>query len=300
MAFRNIMIENPAHIHLKNKQLIIKNESEHSIALEDISTLLLESKSSSITTAALSELGKNGSTVFVCDDKHLPCAVLIPYSQHSRELASIKAQLNLSEPLKKRIWQSIVISKIKNQAECLRLIKKKAKAEDIDCLSSRVKSGDSDNIEALAAQKYFPALFGEKFTREDENIYNSALNYGYAIIRGCVARNIASYGFIPALGLHHKSELNAFNLADDLMEPFRPLIDLLVAACLDESIGELSPPIKRLLFNSLNLDILSGKQHHSVSYSIERLVQSLSKSFENKKDCLCLPELIELKQHSYE
>ena len=116
MAFRNIIIENPAQLSLKNKQLIIKTDSEHSLAVEDISALLIESRASTITAAALSYLGQSGCAVFVCDEKHMPCAVLEPFSQHSRALSVLKAQLEATEPLKKRLWQSIVVAKIANQA----------------------------------------------------------------------------------------------------------------------------------------------------------------------------------------
>lgn len=299
MAFRNIVIENTAHISLKNRQLIIRTDSEHSIPVEDISALLLENKYSTITTAALSCLGQCGCAVFICDDKHMPCAVLEPFSQHSRQLKTVKNQIAATEPFKKRVWQSLIISKIRNQAKCLELNNIKAASDILYNMSLNVKSGDAENVEAVAAQKYFPALFGTGFTREYDNGCNSALNYGYAILRGSIARSLAVYGFIPSLGVHHRSELNSFNLADDLIEPFRPLVDLLVSSCFEED-DELTPEKKRLLFNCLNLDILSGGQHHSVAYAIERLVRSLSTSFENGRVDLCLPELIDLKQHRYE
>lgn len=300
MAFRNIIIESPAQISLKNKQLIIKTDSEHSVAVEDISALLIESRASSITAAALSHLGQSGCAVFICDEKHLPCAVLEPFSQHSRALGVLKAQLEATEPLKKRLWQQIVISKIANQSAVLRLCGKDRAADALMRMSETVKSGDPDNVEALAAQRYFPALFDEGFSRGSESVVNSALNYGYAIIRGCAARCLAVYGLVPALGLHHKSTLNGFNLADDIMEPFRPLIDLLTYYLITEDDLELTPQLKRQLFNSLNLDIISGGQHHSASYAIERLVRSLSRSLFDGKAVLRLPEIIELGQHKYE
>ena len=300
MAFRNIIIENPAQLSLKNKQLIIKTDSEHSLAVEDISALLIESRASTITAAALSYLGQSGCAVFICDEKHMPCAVLEPFAQHSRALGVLKTQLEATEPLKKRLWQSIVIAKITNQAKCLSLCGKDEDAAVLMRMSENVRSGDPDNVEALAAQRYFPALFDDGFSRGSDCAINSALNYGYAIIRGSVARHLAAYGFVPALGLHHKSTLNSFNLADDIMEPFRPVVDLLVYSLITEDDCELTPRLKRLLFNSLNLDILSGGQHHSVSYAVERLVQSLSRSFFDGKAALCLPELIEMRQHRYE
>ncbi len=299
MAFRSIMIESPAQLSLRDEQLVIRTDREHTVPLEDISALLLENRRSTITTAALARLGQCGCAVFLCDEKHIPCAVLTPFQQHSRALTVLRSQLDATEPLKKRLWQSMVKAKIGNQARCLRLAGKEAEAQTLSALAERVRSGDSENAEATAAQLYFPALFSEDFTRGEENGWNAALNYGYAILRGCTARTLSVYGFLPSLGIHHRSTLNAFNLADDLMEPFRPLVDLLVFSSFDPE-DELTPERKRTLFNCLNLDILSGGQRHSVSYAIEREVQSLRRAYEEKQPELTLPTLGELKQHSYE
>lgn len=299
MAFRHILVESPARISVRNQQLVIRTDVEHTVAIEDISALMLENRQSTITTAALSRLGQGGCAVFVCDEKHLPCAVLTSYHQHSRELTVVRKQMEASEPLKKRMWQSVVVAKIRNQAHCMRLSEKQEQADTLLRMAGRVKSGDTDNVEATAAQAYFPALFGEGFSRGDENGYNAGLNYGYAILRGCMARTLAVYGFLPVLGLHHHSTLNDFNLADDLMEPFRPVVDLLVLRNIKED-DTLTPEKKRLLFNCLNLDILSGGQHHSVSYAIDRLVQRLVRSLSEGKPGLILPELLETKQHQYE
>ena len=286
MAFRNILIENPAYVSIRNSQLVIRTDAEHSVALEDISALLLESRQSTITTAALSQLGQRGCAVFVCDEKHMPCAVMYPFHQYVRELSVLRNQLAMSEPRKKRLWQQIVQEKIRNQATCLHLAGKPEQAERLQNMIRSVCSGDSGNVEAMAAQAYFPALFGAAFTRDGENGWNAALNYGYAILRGCMARMLAVYGFLPALG-------------DDLMEVFRPLVDLLVFREIREA-DELTPAAKRMLFNCLNLDMLSGEKHHSTAYAIERTVQSLSRAMETKEAALMLPRLIDLKQHRYE
>ena len=300
MAFRNIIIENPARISVRNGQLIVCTDAEHPVAVEDISAILLESSRITITTAALSRLGQCGCAVFVCDEKHLPCAVLAPFHQYVRELSVLRGQLDMSEPRKKRLWQGIVRAKIRNQAVALQLAGKPDKADALFSMVDGVRSGDTGNAEATAAQHYFPALFGEGFVRSDENGRNAGLNYGYAILRGCVARTLAVYGFSPVLGLHHRSTLNPFNLADDLMEPLRPLVDLLVYRGIDAEEEEMTPQHKRLLFNCLNLDVLSGGRHHSVSYAVEREVQSLGNALAEKDAGLTLPLLTELKQHCYE
>lgn len=299
MAFRSIVIESPAHLSVKNRQLLVRTDRTHSVPIEDISAILLESRQSTITAAALSQLGQGGCALFVCDEKHLPCVVLQPYAQHSRSLAVLRSQLEASEPLKKRLWQSIVQAKLRNQARCLRLNGDEAGGAALEALAGQVKSGDTGNLEAVGAQKYFLRLFGTGFVRGEENGWNAALNYGYAVLRGSLARHLAVYGFQTALGLHHRSTLNPFNLADDLMEPFRPLVDLLVVCTMEED-EELTPDRKRLLFNCLNLEVRSGGQRHSAAYAGERLVQSLGRSLDQGKAALTLPELVDLKQHAYE
>lgn len=225
----------------------------------------------------------------------------MPFSQHSRELAVLRAQMECSEPFKKRLWQQIVKVKIMNQARCLAYCEKPDQSAAIASLISKVNSGDTGNVEASAAMKYFPMLFGEGFFRQNEDVWNAALDYGYAILRGWIARCLAVYGFLPAIGLHHRSELNRFNLADDLIEPFRPVVDLMVATMADFREQEgLSADCRKLLFGCLSMDILSGGQHHSVFYAVERLVQSLSRSMIGGKTDLCLPELLPLKMHTYE
>ena len=300
MAFRNIFVESPAALSVRREQLVIRTEREAVISLEDVNALLIESRQSTLTAAALSALAVNNCAVFFCDEKHLPCAVLEPFAQHSRSRGILEAQMDMGEPLRKRLWQSIVQAKIRNQACCLELEGKEEGAAALRALADRVRSGDPDNVEATAAAKYFRLLFGEGFTRGDEEDgRNSALNYGYAILRGSAARYASAYGFLPVLGLHHRSGVNPMNLADDLMEPFRPVADLLVSRHVREE-DELTSPLKQLLFSSLSLDILSGKQHHSVNYAMERLIQSLKRSLDSGKCELLQPELLELQQHSYE
>ena len=167
MSFRNVIIESPARLKVQNEQLVVCMDRDHSMPIEDLSAVLLESRQSTITTAALSRLGQCGCAVFVCDEKHLPCAVLLPFSHHSRALAAAGSQLSASLQLKKRLWQQIVISKIQNQAICLSLNDKHSDEQRLLSMLSRVRSGDTENVEAVAAQAYFPALFWSGFVREE-------------------------------------------------------------------------------------------------------------------------------------
>lgn len=296
MAYRNVMVTQPCRISCQREQLIIQGETSASFPLEDLLSLLIESRQCTLTTAALSALAKSGTTVFLCDEKHIPCAVALPLAQHSRQLEVTRAQLAWTQSERNRWWQQIVVSKIRNQAECLSLCGLFDSASVLYKQAQAVTRGDRENREATAAALHFPALFGKGFTRSAEyDGRNAALNYGYAILRGCMARCLAVYGFIPWVGLHHGSTLNAWNLADDMMEPYRLVVDLFVAAQVDEE-AALDTRLKSQLFNLLNVDILSGQQRHSVAYAMERQVQSLRSGSKE----LCLPCLVELRQHRYE
>ena len=299
MAFRNVIVESPARISIKNEQLIIETDCPHTLATEDISALLLESQRSTVTTAALSKLGQCGCCVYVCDEKHMPCAVLTPFCRNSRAHGVIKTQLEVSSVVKKQLWKQIVTAKIRNQAIALRLTGQENAADGLEQMAKDVRSGDSGNLEAAAAHRYFPTMFGSGFTRSEDNGINSALNYGYAILRGCMARYISAYGLLPSLGIHHCSELNGFNLADDLMEPFRPVIDLLAAEYAEEA-QPLTPPQKRILFNCLNLEIEVNKKKYTTAYAMELLVQSVLRAFRDGTAKAAVPTLLAPKQHSYE
>lgn len=290
------MITTPCRISYKQGQLLVQGDVSASFPIEDLLSVLIESRQCTITTAALAALAGEGVTVFTCDEKHIPCVVTLPFARHSRQLEVTRQQLGWTTAGKNRWWQQIVQAKIRNQAECLALCGRCETAALLRKRSDAVRRGDSENREATAAALYFPALFGDGFTRSAEaDARNAALNYGYAILRGCMARCLAVYGFIPWMGLHHESTLNAWNLADDMMEPYRPVVDLFVAAQVGPD-APLDTRLKSCLFNLLNMDIRSGGQRHSVAYAMERQTQSLRSDAKT----LVLPELMPLQPHSYE
>jgi len=299
MAFRNLFVGNNAYISTKQEQLLVKTDSEHSFPIEDINAVLLESRHITITTSAMAKLAQYGVAMFVCDEKHLPCGVLHPMSQHSRERKWLLLQISQDKPKLKRLWQQIVKTKILNQAECLRLCEIEGELR-LKTIAKEVLSGDTGNAEGIAAGFYFKKLFGKDFTRDMDCLRNAALNYGYAIMRGIIARTLAVYGYCPALGIHHHSELNAFNLADDFIEPLRPLVDLYVAKNIPAGEGNLTPEIKHGLFGLLNMAIESGGEKHSISYAVDRMVQSLGRCFEGADKSLVLPGLIGLVPHLYD
>lgn len=301
MGYRSIVISSPAKLSVKNEQLMIEGEVCGKVPIEDIRTLMIESRSALITSYTMTALAQAGVCIYFCDEKHLPCAVVQPFSQYSRQRKRIMSQLGQSKPRLKRLWQNVVIEKIKNQAKCLELCGVDSLYyEKLVGLIKNIQSGDTTNVEGQAAALYFRYLFGNQFTRGEESNINAALNYGYAIIRGYIARVLAGCGFEPCIGIHHHSELNQYNLADDLIEPFRPLVDLYVFQ--NQSDEAFSPSLKRELCNILNYEVLSGGEHHSCAYAIERMVHSLERVYDedNAEEKLLLPEIEQLKRHEYE
>ena len=301
MAYRNLVIGSEAKLTLKNKQLCVKTDTiNDTVPIEDIDTILVENRQCTLSAALIGTLAQNGVALFVCDEFHMPCAVLLPYLQHSRQHEITKRQLALSVPAKKQLWKQIVIAKISNQSKCLSLCGYDDAAEELRRITYNVKSGDSGYAEGHAAAKYFSALYGEGFTRDHNyDNRNGWLNYGYAIIRGCIARTLAVYGFFPAFGIQHHSQLNQFNLADDFIEPFRPLVDLFTAQNATED-TPLTTAIKRQLVNLVNYNIVIDGKKYALSYAIERSIQSFSSVLMERRKDLLMPELIALEQHTYE
>ena len=300
MGYRNIKIESSIGLHIKNSQLIIGDRGI-SFPLEDINCVLIENQSVTVSSYMLQEFAKNEIALYVCDEKHLPNAVLLPLVKHSRHFKMLIRQIEVGKPLIKRLWQQIIVCKIKNQALCLKEMELDG-CDKLLAMTKEVQSGDKTHVEAKAAAYYFRALYGDEFTRDNECIINSAMNYAYAIIRGLIARSIVCYGLEPSLGMFHHSELNSFNLADDLIEVFRPLVDLYVASHFDiaEVDSDLTPQIKRDLFNIINYDMSVKGDKRIISNCIDMLVYSYSGAIQGNRTDLELPELIPLQVHSYE
>lgn len=301
MGYRNIKIDSSVGLHIKNDQLVIGDKGI-SFPLEDINCVLVENQSVTVSAYMLQKFASQGIALYVCDEKHLPNAVLLPMVKHSRHFKMLTKQMEAGKPLIKRLWQQIIIFKIKNQALCLKNMGFSSEYEKLVSMTKEVQSGDKTHVEAKAAAYYFRILYGESFTRADECIVNSAMNYAYAIIRGLIARSIVCYGLEPSIGMFHHSELNSFNLADDLIEVFRPLVDLYVASHFDmsEVDTDLTPQIKRDLFNIINYDMLLKGEKRIISNCIDILVYSYSGAIQGNRTDLELPELIPLQVHSYE
>ena len=298
MGYINIITYSAQNISIKNKQLLLENGQDFvTYPLEDINSLLIESERCSISTNTLRQLAQNNIVTYFCDEKHLPCAYLINYNGFYKNLEVYNHQVNLSKPTQKNLWKQIIVAKVQNQIEVLNLCGIK---NDLQSFVPKIKSADSDNIEALVANKYFKLLFGDDFVRRNPNFVNGCLNYAYAIVRGMIARTVVAHGMLPFLGVFHKNKLNAFNLVDDLNEPFRPIVDLLVAKQIDLTQTELTPKTKQQVFSVVNFDMLVNGQKQTVSNCIEILVNSYSQSLSKDDAKLVCPKIIELSLHQYE
>ena len=299
MGYANIFIASPCRISVKNRQLVVQGEETRRFALEDINSVMMESHECSVSSYALQALAAADAAVFVCDRAHMPCGVMLPYKGHYRQPLTLRQQLDAPRPLQKRLWQSIVVRKIENQAQCVE--KCVGRSGGSSGLAGRVMSGDSGNIEAVAAALHFRTLFGAGFSRKDEeNGINALLNYAYAVVRGLIARTLAVYGFEVSLGIHHSNTFNAFNLADDLIEPFRPIADRMVFGLVAEGNTRLTPDVKRTLFSLTAADVDMDGQLHALSYAVELVVQSFAKSLKAQENLLVLPGFAPFALHRYE
>lgn len=297
MAWRSVVISKPARLSLKQGALLVEQtQGTASVPLEDIASLVLDNPQITLTTPLLSACAEQQVVVITVNDSHTPNGVFLAHTPHSRAVKVMRQQLGMSQPHKKRLWQLIVQQKILNQAQLLAQYEQSDSVERLLALAERTKSGDSDNCEAIAAQTYFPALFGKSFTRDMSVFANSALNYGYAIIRAAIARSLVSYGFLPAFGLHHRNELNAFNLADDFIEPYRIFMDAKVKK-LTEQYDEshtLNTELKASLVNVLHQDAMRLDDNHEMGKStllalIDASVISLGQSIQTGNLSLLLP-----------
>ena len=297
MGYRVIFLTNPARLYVKNQQLVIDNGDVFKVPLEDIECIAIDSMQITMNSYLLSRLSEYAITLYVTDKTHHPCGTFLPLLRHSRHLSVLKNQLEMTLPNKKKLWKQIVCQKIENQATVLKLCGID-EWKSIDVLKSMVKSGDPDNMEAVAASKYFKLLFGKNYTRTQDNFINPKLNYGYSILRSTISKYLVVYGYEPSLGIFHKSNLNSFNLSDDIIEPFRPIVDLHVKKFALED--EIDTHTKASLVNLLNCDLIIDNKLFACAKAIELTIKSLSSWYNDKNKSLLLPQIIDLEQHTYE
>jgi CRISP-associated protein Cas1 len=302
MIKRSIFIGNPCHLKTTNEQLVIsynhvkgqEDMDDKTVPIEDIGVIVLDHEQITLSHRLMEKLLENNAALITCNEKHMPTGMLLNLDGNSLQAERFKHQQDASIPLKKQLWQQTVQYKIANQAAVL-------KHFNIDCgrmleLSKAIKSGDSDNYEAQAAAFYWKVLFPPAwhFVRHREGAApNNLLNYGYAILRGVVARSLVGSGLLPTLGIFHHNKYNAYALADDIMEPYRPYVDLIVRQIINETstIETLTRELKARLLQITFIDVMIEEEKSPLMIATQRTSASLVKCYAGENRKLIYPEL---------
>lgn len=295
MIKRVLAFENPAALSMNMQQLVVKKDDKvTTIPIEDIGVVVLDNKQIVVTHALLSTLAKNNVAVVVCDDTHLPIGLQLPLDGNHIQTERFQEQISASEPLRKQMWQQTVQWKIRNQASVLALQGQENRNMKKWVLD--VKSGDSDNLEARAAAYYWKTIFPSlpNFVRDtNEKGINSLLNYGYAIVRAMMARALVAAGLLPTLGIHHHNRYNAYCLADDIMEPYRPYVDKEVISIMqvDEQISELTSIHKQRLLLLPFVDVNIDGHRSPMMVAIQTTANSVQRCYSGDSRKIIYPEL---------
>lgn len=292
MLKKSLLLENKASISTKNLQLVIKTETrESTIPIEDIGYLVIDHPEIYLSIPALNLLIDNNTAVIICNTNHLPNGMFLNLNSHHIQQEIFKNQINASAPLKKQLWQQTITEKITNQGILLQKIT--LKTNNFEFLASKVLSGDSSNMEGVAANFYWKSFFEHNFKRERFGDYpNNFLNYGYAILRAATARALSGSGLLNTLGIHHKSKYNAFALADDIMEPFRPIVDEKVAEIMQNySEQELNTAIKAELLQILTRTVYFKEEKRPLMVALQKTASSLQQCYTGERKKIKYPKL---------
>lgn len=292
MIKKSILIENKTSITTKNLQLVIQSEiRESAIPIEDIGFLVLDHQEIYISLPAMNLLVESNTAVIICAKNHLPNGMFLNLNSHHIQQEVFKNQIEASIPLKKQLWQQTIVEKITNQGILLAKITQNKNA--FEFLASKVLSGDTTNMEGVAAQQYWKSFFELDFKRERFGDYpNNFLNYGYAILRAATARALSGSGLLNTLGIHHKSKYNAFALADDIMEPFRPLVDEKVFEIMQRyEEQELNTKIKAELLQVLTRTVYFKDEKSPLMVALQKTASSLQQCFMGKRKKIKYPKL---------
>lgn len=291
MLKQTLFFSHPARLSLNDNQLVITIKDSNEMItrpIEDIGFVVIENQQIIFTIPLLNELVHNNVSVILCDAKGMPSSMLMGLNNNATQAESLKYQLNVSEPMRKQAWKQIVEQKIRNQAAVLD--KLGIEHHNLKACYSSVLSGDTSNREGIAARQYWTQLFGKDFRREREGLPpNNLLNYGYAILRAATARALIGSGLLPALGLFHRNRYNAFPLADDVMEPFRPYVDEIAFGATEEGMLELDKETKVRLLNLLVTDVRIGKMTRPLSLALTTTSASLLKYYKGETKKVTLP-----------
>lgn len=293
MRNKQMMVKLP-EVENSNAAQIIKKESVRTIPIEDIGVVVLDNKQITITQGLMAALLDNNTAVVTCDSRRMPAGMLLPLEGNTLHNERFRSQIEASLPLRKQLWQQTVKAKIENQAFCLQKNTPKSHAP-LHVMARDVKSGDPDNYEAQAAVYYWKNIFTDKpdFIRAQEGpTPNNLLNYGYAILRAIIARALVGSGLLPVYGIHHHNRYNAFCLADDIMEPYRPFVDNLVIDVMErmEITEDLTTEIKREMLAIPVIDVMINSKRSPLMVAAAQTTASLAKCFSGELRKIAYPE----------
>ena len=300
MIKRTLFFGNPAYLSTKHEQIVIsypnKEQETKTVAIEDIGVIVLENQQITITNGLLEKLINNNVALINCDQQHLPIGLLMPLNGHTEQSERFKHQINASAPLKKNLWQQTISAKIVNQGGLLK--EKGISMRKMELWAKEVNSGDTLNHESRAAVFYWHSLssilskeYGT-FNRGQQGVPpNNLLNYGYAILRAITARAIVSSGMLPTLGIFHRNKYNAYCLADDIMEPYRPYVDLIVCHLMEtlDNVDELTVEIKKQLLSIVSIDVFIDGKNSPLMVAMSRTTHSLQECFEGSARKILYP-----------
>ena len=310
MIKKTLCFSNPIYLSLRNAQLVlhipevennktlpeaIKKEAERTIPIEDIGVVILDNRRITITSGAMEALLENNCAVITCNQKSIPVGLLLPLCGNTTQNERFRSQLEASLPLRKQLWQQTIKQKILNQEHVLRI----NTAQETKCMrvwSNDVRSGDSDNLEARAAAYYWKNVFTTypNFVRDREGTPpNNLLNYGYAILRAIIARALVGSGLLPTLGIHHHNRYNAYCLADDIMEPYRPYVDQLVLDIIqcNLEISDITRDLKMQILGIPMLDVVINGKRSPLMIAAQQTTASLAKCFAGEIKRISYPEM---------
>ena len=310
MIKKTLCFSNPIYLSLRNAQLVlhipevennktlpeaIKKEAERTIPIEDIGVVILDNRRITITSGAMEALLENNCAVITCNQKSMPVGLLLPLCGNTTQNERFRSQLEASLPLRKQLWQQTIKQKILNQEHVLRI----NTAQETKCMhvwSNDVRSGDSDNLEARAAAYYWRNVFTTypNFVRDREGTPpNNLLNYGYAILRAIIARALVGSGLLPTLGIHHHNRYNAYCLADDIMEPYRPYVDQLVLDIIqcNLEISDITRDLKMQLLGIPMLDVVINGKRSPLMIAAQQTTASLARCFAGESKRISYPEM---------
>ena len=292
MIKKSLLVENKTTITTKLQQLVLKSETrESTIPIEDIGFLVLDNPEIYLSIPAMNLLIENNTSIIVCNTNHLPNGMFLNLNSHHIQQEIFKNQIEATAPLKKQLWQQTIVEKISNQGILLEKITKNKNS--FEFLASKVLSGDTTNMEAVAASQYWKSFFEIKFKRERFGDYpNNFLNYGYAILRAATARALSGSGLLNTLGIHHKSKYNAFALADDIMEPFRPIVDEAVFEIMQNyEEQELNTKIKAELLQILTRTVYFKEEKSTLMVALQKTASSLQQCYTGDRKKIKYPKL---------